>query len=44
MFRYFFQGQEEFEESESVNRRGTDNTIAKIKRTKRRLTIYKTYT
>jgi hypothetical protein len=29
---------------ESVNRRRTDNTMAKIKRTKGHTTIYKTYT
>jgi len=32
------------EESESVNRRITDNTITKRKRTKGQTTIYKTYT
>jgi hypothetical protein len=32
------------EESESVNRRRTDNMMAKRKRTKGQSTIYKTYT
>ena len=40
--------QEEFEDTnggtESVNRRRTDNTIAKRKRTKGQTTIYKAYT
>jgi hypothetical protein len=31
-------------ESESVNQRRTDNTMAKRKRTKGQITIYKTYT
>jgi hypothetical protein len=38
--------QEEFDDtkSESVNRKRTDNTMAKRKRTKGQKTIYKTYT
>jgi len=31
-------------QSESVNRRGTDNTIAKRKIAKEQISIYKTYT
>jgi len=31
-------------QSESVNRRGTDNTMTKREKTKGQTTIYKTYT